>query len=80
MRHILTEALLRLDEESEQESELALAKLNEALGRVGLLLEQLQNGQYPTVAKPTVEQSQAALTDTFVTSVKNAAKPGLKLG
>ena len=70
VRHILTEALLRLDEESEQETALALAELNEMLDRVGQLLEQMQNGHYTAVASATTEQSQEVLSDAFVASVQ----------
>ena len=80
VRHILTEALLRLDEESEQASALALAELNEMLGRVSQLLEQMQNGQYTAIVAEAEEQSQEVLSDAFVASVKSAAKPGLKIG
>ena len=80
VRHILTEALLRLDEESEQATELSLVDLNQTLGRVSQLLEQMQNGHYTAVASATTEQSQEVLSDAFVASVKNTARPGLKIG
>ena len=74
-----TEALLKLDEESEQAADIALDEFNEMLVKVGQLLEQMQNGQYTAVASATTEQSQEVLSDAFVASVKNTAKPGLKI-
>ena len=50
------------------------------LGRVGQLLDQMRSGQYASVARETVEQSYEVLSVAFLTSVKNTAKPGLKLG
>ena len=80
VRHIITEALLKLDEEPEQATELALVELTEMLGRVSQLLEQMQNGHYAAPPEEPEEPSQATLRDAFVASVKNAARPGMKLG
>ena len=80
VRHIITEALLKVDEESEQVTDIALAELNETLGRVGQLLEQMQNRGYTTVAAEAAGQAQEALSGAFVASVKSAAKPGIRIG
>ena len=73
-------APLKLDEESEQATELALAELNETLGKISQLLERMQNGQYAASSTAAPEQSQEALSDAFVASVRQAARPGMKLG
>jgi len=78
VRHVLTEALLALDEgqHQDEESEFALDEVNRALHQVIQMLERMQNGRY--VADDD-QPPRAALTDTFVASVRSAARPGMKL-
>jgi len=81
VRHVLTEALLVLEESQQQDEEatFALDEVNRTLHQVIQMLERMQNGRYVAV-KDDDQQPRAALTDTFVASVKSAARPGLKLG
>ena len=81
VRHILTEALLRLEESQKEagESAFALDEVNQTLNQVIQMLERMQNGRYVAAAARDDDQPKAALTDTFVASVRSAARPGLKL-
>ena len=81
VRHILTEALLRLEESQQEDRETAMAldEVNRAMHQVIQMLERMQNGRYAPSANQDDEQSKVTLTETFVASVKNAARPGLKL-
>jgi len=80
VRHILTEALLELEESQQQDevSAFALDEVNRALHQVIQMLERMQNGRYVAAAADD-PKPKAALTNAFVASVRNAAKPGLKL-
>jgi hypothetical protein len=82
VRHVLTEALLALDEgrHQDEESAFALDEVNRTLRQVIQMLERMQNGRYvAAAARDDDQQPNTALTDTFVASVKGAARPGLKL-
>jgi hypothetical protein len=82
VRHILTEALLALEDSKAQDEEttFALDEVNRALHQVIQMLERMQNGRYVAAATgDDGQQPKAALTDTFVASVKSAARPGMKL-
>ena len=57
-----------------------LEELSEAMSQVMQLLEHMQNGSYVPASSDDGRSAKAALTDTFVASVKQAAKPGLELG
>ena len=78
-RHVITEALIKLSEESNQTTTQALEELSEAMRQVMQLLEHMQNGSYVPSADNDGESSKSALTDAFVASVKQAARPGMKL-
>ncbi len=82
MRHILTEALLKLgNPEPDLATDKTLEEVNETLAQLRHLLEQMQEGRFMPTEKPNGEQGQAAeLTGDFVESIKQAARPGLKLG
>ena len=78
LRHILTEALLALEAAAEDEQAVALA-LTEVAGRLEQILEHFQlTGSVP-IRPPDDQQEQAALAESFVLSVKRAARPGLGL-
>ncbi len=82
VRYVLTEALLSLEEsqQQDQESTFALDEVNRTLHQVMQLLERMQNGRYvAAAARDDDQQPKAALTETFVASVRSAAKPGMKL-
>lgn len=77
-RHVLTEALLRLDDDSEDNTADTLATLHETLAQVQALLEGMQNGHYvPAKVQPSEPESQA-LAESFLASVRQAARPGLR--
>ena len=80
LRHILTEALLALEAAAEEEQAVAQA-LTEVAGRLEHIqsaVERLQRMDRATVKSDEVPD-RAALVESFVASVKSAAKPGLAL-
>jgi hypothetical protein len=76
LRHVLTEALLRLDED---EASNTVSVLQETLAQLTQLLEELRDRPYTIPAAPVDSLSHAALTDAFIGSVRQAARSGLKL-
>jgi hypothetical protein len=64
---------------ADEESAFALDEVSRTLHQVIQLLERMQNGRYVPSTNQNDGQPRAALTETFVASVKNAARPGLKL-
>jgi hypothetical protein len=78
LRHILTEALLALEAAAEDEQAAALA-LTEVAGRLEQILEQFQHAGSVPYQPPNDQREQAALAESFVLSVKQAARPGLGL-
>ena len=81
VRHVLTEALLALEERQAQdeESAFALDEVNRTLHQVMQLLERMQNGRFTSSESEGDEKPGEALTDTFVASVRKAARRGMKL-
>jgi hypothetical protein len=79
VRHILTEALLRLVEEDQRsEIELQMADILAVLNAIQANLEQLQ--QRGAVGLDKREQkAEAKVSEAFILSVKSAAKPGIRL-
>ncbi len=77
LRYVLTEALLRLDEDDASNTE---SELQEALAQLSRLLEVLRDRSYTVPAAPVDNPSQPALTDAFIGSVRQAARSGLTLG
>ena len=78
-RHIITEALLNLDE-SKPEAKIAMIdELTETLSQVGHLLEQIGDRKSSSATRQSESQSRAKLTSGFVASVKKSAKSGLKI-
>ncbi len=79
IQHIITDALLKLDEHRKDPSTIvALDELNNTLSQVNQLLEQLENGHSVTSDKPPEGQPRSILTAAFVASIKKATKPGFK--
>lgn len=81
VRYVLTEALLKLDEDTDQAGQAQatlLAELMAALERANHLLAQLQTGQVVPAGNGGGELH-AELTETFVASVRKGARPGLKM-
>ena len=78
-RHVLTEALLRLDDDGDDNSDAdTLAALTEVLSQVQDLLENMQNGHYVSASSQPEEPEVEALAESFLASVRQAARPGLR--
>jgi hypothetical protein len=75
-RHVLTEALIRLDKDPEDVSD-AVAELREVLGRAHDLLEALQDGRHTAVIRQRTEPEGEPLAESFIASVRQAARPGM---
>ena len=78
LRHILTEALLALEAAAEDEQAVALA-LSEVAGRLEQILERFQHSGFVPVQPSNDQLEQASLAESFVLSVKSAAKRGIGL-
>ena len=78
-RHIISEALLRLGGEAGSEVSSTLAELQKVLGHAHRLLEQMQQGQIISPQHQEDQPEQARLTESFVLSVKEAARAGMML-
>ena len=78
-RHILTEALLKLNDEGENENTSTVDELRELLRQAYALLEEMQNGGHHSQPSRNGERAAGeALSASFLASVKNAARPGLR--
>ncbi|MGB6679797.1 MAG: hypothetical protein WBF08_00555 [Candidatus Bathyarchaeia archaeon] len=78
-RHIITEALLNLDESQPEAKKGMIDELTETLSQVSQLLEQIWDGKSSPAIKQNKSQSHAKLTPGFVASLMKSAKPGVKL-
>jgi hypothetical protein len=73
-RHILTEALLGLDDGSQDELSAVIAELREVVGHAHDLLEEMRDGRH--VPPPRAGDGQAAqLSESFIASVRKTARP-----
>jgi hypothetical protein len=81
LRHVLTEALLALEASAEEEQAVAQALLEVAgrLEQIQSALEQFRHMKLPPSQPQSGMPEQAVLAESFVLSVKSAAKPGLAL-
>ncbi len=80
VRYVITEALLMLNEsDPELVVNNELRELNLALERVNRILQHLGNGEYLDTPRREENTSQSNITDNFVTSIKKAVKPGIKI-
>lgn len=78
-RHIITEALLNLDE-SKTEAKIAKNdELTETLNQVDHVLRQIVSGDNLSESRPRKSLAHAGLSDSFVASVKKSVKSGLKI-
>ena len=77
IRHILTEALLLFDTKDEHDP---FADVNQALEKIGQMLEGLQKKQVVVAASKTTEPEQPPLSAEFLSSVRQVVKPGMKRG
>lgn len=78
--HIITEALLKLDEpDPVPVYDLRLEEINQTLNQVRNLLELAETRGAPLHGERDTNMCQSGLTDDFIASVKKAAKRGMKL-
>ncbi len=76
LRHILTEALLRLESaEAGHDMHEQMTAIRSAIERISDQLERLPPGDRQFTGRPQTQSS--ALSDAFVLSVKSVARPGL---
>ncbi|MBN1122050.1 MAG: hypothetical protein JXJ17_13300 [Anaerolineae bacterium] len=82
LRHILTEALLALEASAEDEQQVlaALAEVSRRMEQIRDALESLKQVNMVPVQMHDDHPIQAALAESFLFSVKNAAKPGVRIG
>jgi hypothetical protein len=81
VRHVITEALLKLgDPGLESSQNPANPDLNIVLTKVNILLDQIENRGLPPIRKPEEDNVPSSLADSFVSSVKMAVKPGMRIG
>jgi hypothetical protein len=78
-RHVLTEALLRLDGDAGQDTLGTVAELREVLGRAHDLLAAMQDGRRALPLPPDEPQG-APLSASFIASVRKTARPGMSGG
>jgi hypothetical protein len=79
IRHILTEALLKLGDYTPKHTASNLDDLKINLERVSNLLEQLPKNNLTLMKMASGRPGNSELTDNFITSVKKSAKLGMKL-
>jgi hypothetical protein len=80
-RHIVTEALLKLDDLQTQELKpMGLTELSEKLNHINQILEHLGLESLHTSLGCESLRADLMLSESFVTSVVKIVKPGIKLG
>ncbi len=80
VRHVMTEALLKLGDPGLESSQNPTnPDLNIVLTKVNILLDQIENRGLPTINKPEGEIVHSSLAENFVSSVKMAVKPGMRI-
>ena len=79
IRHIITEALLRLDGTDSEQVSFTANELITSLHQINQLLEQLGNGDSTRAINQGERQESTGLTATFIASVKKSAKQGIKI-
>ena len=79
-RHIVTKALLILEDFDNNElKSLMLVELNEKLSLVSQILEQIGFDGTTDVIASSTSSLNTMLSDSFINSIREAAKPGIKL-
>jgi hypothetical protein len=80
VRQTIIEALLKLDDPGlESREDNNIPDLNAVLNQVNKLLEQIGNGGYSLYHKLDENPEKSNLAENFVSSIKEALKPGLRL-
>jgi DNA-directed RNA polymerase specialized sigma subunit len=80
IRQVMVNALLKLSMEEVNELPVIASELRIALGEVHILLNKMQNEQFVSVSSETENSDETRLTEGFLESVRQAAKPGMKIG
>ena len=78
LRHILTEALIRLDA-GETDGSIPLEDLAGLMTQLGELVELLQAGSWVSQGVSNTMPGRDQLSDAFLTSVSKASRPGMRL-
>ena len=79
-RHIVIEALLKMeDADSNELKPLMLAELNEKLNRVSQLFENMEYGKISDLTACNLSSPVKKVSDSFINSIKEGAKPGISL-
>jgi DNA-directed RNA polymerase beta subunit len=80
LRYVITEALLKLNDPGpDSVHDNPIPELSAVLNQVNQLLEQIGNGRYPLYPRQDENIPQSGLAESFVLSIKKAAKPGIKI-
>lgn len=81
VRHVMIEALLKLGDPGIGSSQNPTnPDLNIVLTKVNILLDQIENRGLPPIGKPEEDIVHSSLADNFVSSVRMAVKPGMRIG
>lgn len=80
VRWIITEALLELNHSGRGSmEENTIRELNVVLNQANKLLNQIEIGGNPPLSQNNTNTLQSNLADSFILSINNTVKPGLKL-
>ena len=79
VRYVITEALLRLGDIEVKPETTKVEGLNETLLHISQLLEQLGGEKLSPNTNRNSGTEQLRVSEVFITSVKNAARPGLMI-
>lgn len=79
IRHVITEALLKLNGDGYEEAATTLDELQTTLNQVVHLLEQLGNDESTKVKEQESRSGKTGLTYDFIASIKKYANTGVKL-
>ena len=78
VRYILAEALINLDNLGLESTTEAIHELNEAIGRINILLLQNRIGERAEITKPECDLARPDLNSNFIASIKGSIKPGVR--
>ncbi|MFC2055690.1 hypothetical protein ACFLV7_15545 [Chloroflexota bacterium] len=79
VRHVMTDALLRLNDAGSKQTDITLDKLKLTLDQVNQFLEQFDNRNPIQMRTQDGNPSNLRLPDSVITSVKKSVKLGMKL-
>jgi hypothetical protein len=77
LRHVMTEALILLGKHGENSDYISkIIIISELVERFSKLLDKIESAPFPSLSKGL---EQIELKDSFVSSIKLAAKPGMRI-